>query len=208
MCRFLRIKPYMIIILVLLLVIIPVLVSASIESPGDDATALTTKGFDLYKAARFRDAQNSFDTAIALDPYSSLSWYGKGLTSAALNDKEGAIKALDRATELSPKDEQAWLKKGEVYLSMNRNDLAINAYKRALLINPNNNEAKRNLESLGIQATPTTVDYNQYPSSGPVTPTPAKIIPFAPLAGIVLVIGAVFISCSWRKKMSVVKDRG
>jgi tetratricopeptide (TPR) repeat protein len=195
-------------ILVVTLVIIPGLVSASSDNPGDDATVLTTKGFDLYKAARYKDALISFDKAIALDPHSSLPWYGKGLASAALNDKEGAIQALDRVTELSPKDEQAWLKKGEVYISMNRNDLAITAYKRALLINPNNIEAKRNLESLGIHATPTTVDYNQYPSSGPATaPTPAKIIPFAPLAGIILLIGAVFISCAYRRRQDDCHNR-
>jgi tetratricopeptide (TPR) repeat protein len=187
-------KLTMVFILLLALIVIPVFVSASIENPGDDATGLTTKGFDLYKAARYKEAQLSFDKAIALDPYSSQSWYGKGLTSAALNDKEGAIQALDRATELSPKDEQAWLKKGEVYITMNRNDLAITAYKRALLINPNNIEAKRNLEALGIQATPTTVDYNQYPSDPVTKPTPAKNVPFMPATGIILVIGAVFIS--------------
>ncbi|MCU0630062.1 MAG: tetratricopeptide repeat protein [Methanoregulaceae archaeon] len=200
MRRFLHIKRRIVLILVISLIIIPLLVSASGENQGDDATTLTTKGFDLYKVARFQDALISFEKAIALDPYSSLSWYGKGLTSAALNDKEGAIQALDRATELSPKDEQAWLKKGEVYISMNRNDLAITAYKRALLINPNNKEAKRNLELLGVQATPTTADYSQYSSPGQATPTPAKIIPFAQSAGIILGIGIVLILFSYTRK--------
>ncbi len=198
MRRFLHLKSYIVFILVISLVIIQGFVSASSDNPGDDATVLTTKGFDLYKVARYKDALSSFEKAIALDPYSSLPWYGKGLARAALRDKEGAIQALDRATELSPKDEQAWLKKGEVYISMNRNDLAITAYKRALLINPNNSEAKRNLESLGVHATPTTVDYNQYPSPGPATSqTPAKNIPFVPLSGIVIVISAVVISCGY-----------
>jgi tetratricopeptide (TPR) repeat protein len=198
MHRFLNQKSYIVFILVISLVIIPGFVSASSDNPGDDATVLTTKGFDLYKEARYKEALGSFDKAIALDPYSSRPWYGKGLASAALNDKEGAIQALDRTTELSPKDEQAWLKKGEVYRSMSRNDLAITAYKRALLINPNSIESKRNLESLGVQATPTTVDYNQYPSSGPATSqTPAKNIPFASLSGIILVISAVFISLGY-----------
>ena len=201
-------KLLVIFILVVTLVIIPGLVTASSDNPGDDATVLTTKGFDLYKAARYKDSLISFEKAIALDPYSSLPWYGKGLASAALNDKEGAIQALDRATELSPKDEQAWLKKGEVYIAMSRNDLAITAYKRALLINPNNNEAKKNLESLGIHATPTTVDYNQYPSSGPATaPTPAKNIPFAQPGGIILMISAVIISLGYYgKKGPVLKN--
>lgn len=185
-------------ILFMALISIPGFVAASIDNPGDDATVLTTKGFDLYKVARYSDARISFEKAIALDPYSSLSWYGKGLASAALNDKEGAVQALDHATDLSPKDEQSWLKKGEVFISMNRNDLAITAYKRALQINPNNKEAKRNLESLGVHATPTTVDYRQYPSSGPTTaPTPAKGIPFTPPAGIVIVIGAVALYCGY-----------
>jgi tetratricopeptide (TPR) repeat protein len=206
MRRFLRISLPLVFILVISLIIIPVVVSAASDNPGDDATLLTIKGFDLYKAARFKDALSSFDKAIALDPYSSLSWYGKGLASAALGDKEGAIQALERVTELSPKDEQAWLKKGEVYISMNRNDLAINAYKRALLINPNNNEAKKKLEALGVQATPTTVNYNQYPLSTQATPTPAKIIPFAPATGIVLVIGAILISCGYTRKKYDKKD--
>lgn len=201
MHRFLYHKSYIVLFLVISLVFIPGFVSASSDNPGDDATVLTTKGFDLYKVARYKDALGSFDKAIALDPYSSRPWYGKGLASAALNDKEGAIQALDRATELSPEDEQAWLKKGEVYLSMSRNDLAITAYKRALLINPNNIEAKRNLESLGVRVTPTTVDYNQYPISGPVTSqTPAKNIPFASLSGIILVISAVFISLCYTSR--------
>jgi tetratricopeptide (TPR) repeat protein len=194
MRRLFFMKLTMVITLLLALIVIPWVACASSDNPGDDATVLTTKGFDLYKAARYNDAETLFDKAISLDPYSSLSWYGKGLASAALNDKEGAIQALDRVTELSPKDEQAWLKKGEVYLSMSRNDLAINAYKRALLINPNNIEAKRNLEVLGIRATPTTVDYNQYPTDPVTKPTPAKNIPFIPAIGIILVIGAVFIS--------------
>ncbi|MEI7434150.1 MAG: tetratricopeptide repeat protein [Methanomicrobiales archaeon] len=198
MRRFLNPKLYIVFVLVISLIGIPLFVSASSDNPGEDATVLTIKGFDLYKAARYKDALSSFEKAIALDPYSSRPWYGKGLASAALNDKEGAIQALDRATDLSPKDEQAWLKKGEVYISVNRNDLAITAYKRTLLINPNNIEAKRNLESLGIQVTPTTVDYNQYPSSGPApSQTAPKNIPFAPFYGIILVISAVIISCGY-----------
>jgi tetratricopeptide (TPR) repeat protein len=200
MRRFLRINLHLVFLLAISLVFIPAVAAATSDNPGDDATLLTTKGFDMYKVARFKDALSSFDGAIALDPYSSLSWYGKGLASAALGDKEGAIQALDRATELSPKDEQAWLKKGEVYITMNRNDLAINAYKRALLINPNNSEAKKNLEALGIQATPTTPDYSQYTTSGPATPTPAKIIPFTDATGIVLVIGAILIFCGFTRK--------
>ncbi len=200
MRRFLHVKRQMVFVLLISFILIPVFVSASSGNQGDDATILTSKGFDLYKSARFKDALDSFEKAIVLDPYSSLSWYGKGLSSAALNDKEGAIQALDRATELSPKDEQAWLKKSEVYISMNRNDLAINAYKRALQINPNNKESIRSLESLGVQATPTAVDYSQYPSAAQVTPTPAKIIPFATSAGIILGMGAVFISCGYTRK--------
>ena len=73
MLRFLPIKPHIVLILVISLVFIPVFVSASTDNQGDDATSLTTKGFDLYKVARFKDAQSSFDMAIALDPYSSLS---------------------------------------------------------------------------------------------------------------------------------------
>jgi tetratricopeptide (TPR) repeat protein len=138
-----------------------------------------------------------------LIPNSSLSWYGKGLASAASGDEESAIQALDRVTELSPKDEQAWLKKGEVYISMNRNDLAINAYKRALLINPNNNEAKKNLEALGVQATPTTVDYSQYPLSTQAIPTPAKIIPFPRTEGIVLLLGAILISYGYTRRNKI-----
>lgn len=200
MRRFLNPKLYIVFVLVISLIGIPLFVSASSDNPGEDATVLTIKGFDLYKAARYKDALSSFEKAIALDPYSSRPWYGKGLASAALNDKEGAIQALDRATDLSPKDEQAWLKKSEVYISMNRNDLAINAYKRALQINPNNKESIRSLESLGVQATPTAVDYSQYPSAAQVTPTPAKIIPFATSAGIILGMGAVFISCGYTRK--------
>ncbi len=187
-------------ILIIALVVIPVFVSATGSDPGDDATGLTIKGFDLYKVARYNDAKISFDKAIALDPYSTQSWYGEGLARAALNDKEGAIQALDHATDLSPKDEQSWLKKGEVYITMNRNDLAITAYQRALLINPNNNEAKRNLESLGVHATPTTVDPNQYQPAGLTTPpTTAKNVPFAPAALIVIVVGAVIIFCGFRR---------
>jgi len=193
MRRLFPMKTIMVFILFFLLTVVSVVVSASPDNPGDDATTLTLKGFDLYKEARYKDALVSFERAIVLDPYSTRSWYGKGLASAATNDKEGAIQALDRATELSPKDEQSWLKKGEVYLSMSRNDLAIGAYKRALLINPNNLEAQRNLETLGIRATPTTVDYNQFPLEGQVTPTPGKIIPFVSLAAIILIIGGVFI---------------
>jgi tetratricopeptide (TPR) repeat protein len=183
---------YLIIAQLVLVLILPGFAAAA---SGDDSIGLTTKGFDLYEQARFKEALIAFEKAIELDPYSSLQWYGKGLASAALNDKEGAISALNRATDLSPKDEQSWLKKGEIYRSMDRNDLAINAYKRALLINPNNNEAKRSLESLGVQVTPTTVDYSKYPSSGPTTaPTPAKSIPFSAPAEIIVILGGLFVA--------------
>jgi hypothetical protein len=68
MCRIFRIHFHLVFILAISLIIIPVAVTAASDNPGDDATLLTTKGFDLYKEARFKDALSSFDRAIALDP--------------------------------------------------------------------------------------------------------------------------------------------
>jgi len=160
-------------IALLFLVLCPGLALAASDSPGDDATVLVSRGFLLLDQGRYNDALTMFNQAIALDPYSSRSWYGKGLADFALNDYPNAINDLDRATELSPKDEPSWTKKGEVYRTMGRNDLAITAYKRALLLNPNNDATKNALEALGVQATPTTVDYRQYPPGGP-SPTRAR----------------------------------
>ena len=161
---------------------------------GNDATLLTSKGFDLYKQARFNESLDSFNRAILLDPYNEPPWYGKGLAHFALKDYQGAITALDRAIELSPKDEQAWMKEGDVFTAMGRKDLAVNAYKRVTLLNPNNSDAKKNLAALSTPSSTATVTTISSPmvtatsttvtntvtalQTQPVTPIDIPIIPF------------------------------
>jgi tetratricopeptide (TPR) repeat protein len=186
MCR--RGKSSFAVVIFLLLSLIPAGVSATAsDSTKDTAVLLNAKGFDLYNQARYGDALDSFEQAIAIDPFLQRAWYGKGLACAALSNHDQAVKAFDRATELNADDEDAWMKKGDSFRALGRNDLAATAYRRVVLIDPNDAEAKGKLEALGISVSPT-------PFVTSATSRPPGILAF-PETIVPVVTGFVLFAC-------------
>jgi tetratricopeptide (TPR) repeat protein len=178
--------PYLLTISLAFLLLFSGMAAAGSDSPGDEATLLTTKGFDLYDQGRYTDALGSLDQALGLDPYSVRAMYGKGKVLYALRDYSGAVRVLDQATDLSPKEEQAWMVKGDAFVAMGRNDLAINSYQRVTQLNPNNVDARVKLDALTRTSPPPD-------TRAPITlaSSPVPAIPILPVAGVIACLVAL-----------------
>ncbi|MFM2082924.1 MAG: hypothetical protein RL380_1615, partial [Verrucomicrobiota bacterium] len=74
----------------------------SLQLSPRNAQAVALKGFLLAAQNKISDAQNQFDTAIALDPALANAWLGRGLCRIKRGDAEGGRADLQVAATLEP----------------------------------------------------------------------------------------------------------
>lgn len=120
-----------------------------------------TKGNDLYKEGKYRDALNQYRLALDENPASIVARYNLGLsqiqigsnpndtTKAAKNSMEAGVKDMQSIANLGPQRpmlaSRANYNLGNVAFNSQDFGGAIDYYKQALRLNPNDNDARRNL---------------------------------------------------------------
>ena len=101
------------------------------------AKGLVQSALQHRDAARYADAVQNLNRAIALDPRLSEAWYLRGLSHAALKHQKESIADLTTAVRLNPKWAEAWLALGIVQRASGENSLAIKSFSEALRQNSN-----------------------------------------------------------------------
>lgn len=112
------------------------------ERPRDvDALGLLARVHD--DAARFEEAQQGYDRALALDATRADLWLGKGLSLDRHGFADKAIIALHRATQLEPSLVDGWRRMGAGYLRFRRADDALACFDEVLDREPDDAFAHR-----------------------------------------------------------------
>ena len=101
-------------------------------------------GLALYNAARYKEALDAFERAIAIAPNSSVTLTQAGAASQAMGDDTRALAFYERATAIQPRPE-TFSSMGTIYYGQGEYQKAANAYEAALLIRPLGAITHRNL---------------------------------------------------------------
>ncbi|MHA2365122.1 MAG: tetratricopeptide repeat protein [Candidatus Hodarchaeales archaeon] len=98
---------------------------------------------ELYKRAKtlvdsknYKEAIQSFDELIKLNPKHTNAWWYKGYSYANLGRRQDAIKAYEQAIALKPNDPWLWYNKGSSYDRLGQYEQAVLDYDKALSIAP------------------------------------------------------------------------
>ena len=114
----------MVFILTGLLIIAPALASQS-----DD---LISDGNVYYGQGMFREAIESFERAIELEPSNAAAWYNKGVSLFKVGQVDEAIASYEVAIGLDPRNSDYWYNKGNALYSKNLLNEAYAAYDVAI----------------------------------------------------------------------------
>lgn len=96
----------------------------------------------------YRQAFNSYNEAISLEPQSWSMWRCMGDLYSRLNQQNDALDAFQRVTELNPAAAEVWYDMGVILEASKRFPQAINAFERVLDIEPTNGDVRARLERL------------------------------------------------------------
>ncbi len=102
---------------------------------GDTAEGARESAHVLRSQGRLEEALVAYDRALALDPLSSLAWYGKGNLLLDLERHEEAIAAYDHALTSDPMLALAWYGKAVTFEALGLAYDALDACDHALGIN-------------------------------------------------------------------------
>jgi len=93
------------------------------------------KGLALSKAYKWKEANECFNNALAIDPENYVYWFNKGIALSRLSDS-GAIESLLKSVELNRSNARAWYNLGVLFDYHNRKDTALEAYAQAVKDDP------------------------------------------------------------------------
>ncbi len=114
----------------------------SSDSRMEKAQALRDAGALLLSQGKYNESSMAFNESIALDPYSSPAWYGKGNALYYQGRFKEAEDAFEQVIVLSPSEARAWYYLGNISASTGSLQSAVKAYDRAIAIRPDYTEAK------------------------------------------------------------------
>ncbi len=109
------------------------------------------KGSKYLEAKSFKDALDSFKTAIKIDPKFSKAYGGMAKVFIANNQLDKAEKVLQEALKLNKNYIEGYQLLGEIYEKRNNLDTSIKYYEKAYELNPKNIERTFNLGNLNIK---------------------------------------------------------
>ncbi len=107
-----------------------------IEDDSQHAVAFQNRGLIHFKKGEFRQALESFNKAIDINPGYVDAYNNRGALFVKLNKPKLALKDFDEIIFLAPDFVKAYVNRGQVYTSLKKVDLAIEDYSRALEIDP------------------------------------------------------------------------
>src|SRR6201999_2414217 len=107
------------------------------------AGALVNYGNVLSLTARFQDAVDAYDRALASRPDAE-SFVNRGLALQSLNQPAQALDSYERALALEPRNIQALYRRGVMLNELGRTDEALAAYDQVLALAPGHAEALNN----------------------------------------------------------------
>lgn len=89
-----------------------------------------------YEKGEHKNALTAYDTALELNPNSSVAWDGKGMVLGNLGRPQEAIQAHDQAIKLDPAFARAWNNKGVALGELKRYEEALGAYVQTVKLDP------------------------------------------------------------------------
>jgi len=104
-------------------------------------------GWCLFKRGKFREAVESLDKAINLDPSSETNYLDVGLMLLEQRRYQGAFAAALKAIEVAPESYRAWRLKGVAEANLDRIKEAEESYQRAVELNPSDEQSMLGLAS-------------------------------------------------------------
>src|SRR5438132_8300448 len=121
---------------------------SDVEVARRQAQALVDKGKDLYQDNQDKQAAESFQQAIKLNPDLAEAHFRLGLAYNALERKPEAEESLKKSialykktTESDPKDADALFNLGEAYSILHLDEEAARAFRQVTKLRPNDEEA-------------------------------------------------------------------
>lgn len=139
----------------LLAVLTPSLDAQAADAPAPSknaqVSALIKKGINQAKEKDYRQAINSFNEALAIDPNSFDVFVNRGWTSRQIGDFNGAIADYTSAIKLNPSKPQVYLNRGWCHKRLNQYDEALQDFNKALELDPKYLNAYRNRGSLKLK---------------------------------------------------------
>jgi tetratricopeptide (TPR) repeat protein len=105
------------------------------------------QGVEAFKKGRFREAADSFRSAIKAEPGNTRYWSYLSLSLCKLPDKlTDAEKALSEAIRLEPSNADYYVNLGLIHMRQGKKKMAQKQFNKALAIDPKNIKAKKGLE--------------------------------------------------------------
>ena len=105
--------------------------------------AVRTQAREHFSAHRYREAEQAYQRATALNSRHAGSWAGLGAARSQLRDYGGAAQAYQRAVQLNPHSSGFFTSLGHAYRLAGNVAAARQAYQRALALDPENGSAQR-----------------------------------------------------------------
>ncbi len=122
---------------IIALLLFAIVGSASADTDTDMAITLVRKGDDLMLQKKYHEALGAYEEAVAIDPYSSISWNKLGLAHMTTGRYEDAVSAFRKAATIDPFYTEAWNNLGDSLAILDRHREALEAYDHALMVNQN-----------------------------------------------------------------------
>ena len=94
------------------------------------------RGVALYRAGRYVEAQDAFDTVVRRHPDSAAAYVDRGAARIRIGDVSGALADYTRALELNPLDPDTYYNRGNAYVLLSKSADAIADYTRAIVLRP------------------------------------------------------------------------
>jgi Flp pilus assembly protein TadD len=94
------------------------------------------RGVALYRAGRYVEARDAFDTVVRRHPDSAAAYVDRGATRIRMSDVSGALADYTRALELNPLDPDTYYNRGNAYVLLSKSADAIADYSRAIALRP------------------------------------------------------------------------